>query len=100
MTADGVGCDEDAFEQNVRIPLQDVAILEGAGLALVRIDYQVLWFGRLLGDEGPLFTSQKPRPAQTAQVGFGNLVGHLLRSHGSESLSGREISAVSHVVFE
>src|SRR5437870_1979954 len=100
MTADGVGCQEHALEQGVRVPLEDVAVLEGPGLALVRVDYQILWFGRLLRDEGPLSTSQKSGPAQTAQPGFGDLAGHLFRSHGSKSLPGRQISAVSDIVFE
>src|SRR5882672_5435880 len=84
----------------MRVPLHDVAVLEGSGLALVRVDYQILWFGRLLWDEGPLSTGRKPRTSQTAQLGFGNLIDHLFRSHRGENFPGREISAVRDVVFE
>src|SRR5262249_5185880 len=82
------------------VPLQDVAVLEGSGLALVRVDYQICWFGRLLWDEGPLSTGWKPRAAQTAQLGSRNLVDHLFGRHGGDSFPCREISAVRDVVFE
>src|SRR6266702_4277201 len=58
----------------MRVPLHDVAVLEGSRLALVRVDDQILWFG--------------------------NLVDHLFRSHRGESFPGGEISAASEVVFE
>jgi len=56
MAADGVGCDEDAFEQGVRVALQDITVLEGSGFAFVRIDDQIFWFGSLLRNEGPFST--------------------------------------------
>src|SRR5262249_29710169 len=100
MAADGIGCDDHAFKEGVRVPLQDVAVLKGPGLTLVRIDNEVLWFGRFLRNEGPLLTGGEPRPAQTAQLGFGNFVDDLCRGHGGESFSGLEISTISDVVFE
>ena len=84
----------------MRVPLHEVAVLEGAGLALVRVHHEVLWFRRVLRDEGPLPTRRKTRPAQTAQVGSGHLVDHLVRGHGGQSFPGREISIVTGVVFE
>src|SRR6516225_4153664 len=39
VTADGMGRDDYAFEQGVRITLQDIAVFEGSGLALVSVDH-------------------------------------------------------------
>ena len=100
MAADGIGCDDHAFQQGVRVPLHDVAVLEGTGLTLVRVDHQVFGLGRFLGNKGPLPAGWKPGPAQTTQVGSGNLVDHLCRGHGSERFPGREISVISDVVLE
>ena len=99
MTADGKGRDDHAFEQCVWIPLHDVAVLERTGLALVRVDHEVLWLGRFLGDEGPLPAGGKPGPTQSAQISFGDLVDHLFRGHGGERFPGRAISVVSNVIL-
>src|SRR5438477_11158367 len=100
MTADSIGCDDDACEQGGRVPLHDITVFEGPGLALVRVDHQILWLGRFSWDEGPFFSGGKASAAQTPQPGSGNLVDHLFRSHRGESFPRREISAVGDVVFE
>src|SRR5262249_25696357 len=50
VTSNGVCCDESAFEQRMRVPLQNVPVLESPGFAFVRVDDQILWLWRLLGD--------------------------------------------------
>ena len=66
VTADGVGRNDHAFDQGVWVPFHDVAVFEGARLAFVRVDDQVLGLARSLGDEGPFSASRKARAAQTA----------------------------------
>src|SRR6185436_10168325 len=46
VAADGEGGDDDALDQQMRIELDEHAILEGAGLALVGVDAEVARFGR------------------------------------------------------
>jgi hypothetical protein len=51
----GEGRDQAAFDEQVRIVPQDLAVLAGAGLGLVRVDHQVVRpVLHLLGHEGPL----------------------------------------------
>src|SRR5262249_3424974 len=96
----GIGCNDRAFEESMGVPLQDVAVLEGPGLALVSVDHEILWFSRFLGNKGPLPTGGKASTAKTTQLSFINLVGHLLLGHDGESFSGCEISTLSDVIFE
>src|SRR5262249_4127354 len=59
VTADGVCGDEGAFDQRVRVALQDVAVLERSRLALVRVHHQILRFGGLLRDKRPLLAGRE-----------------------------------------
>src|SRR5439155_8296813 len=49
---------------------QDVAVLEGPGLALVRIAHQELRARKLTRHEAPLEARRKARPAAPTQRGF------------------------------
>src|SRR5690242_2667697 len=100
MTADRKGSDDDALEQGVRISFHDVAILESSRFALIRVDHEILWLGRLFRNERPLPAGWKSRSTEAPQFGFDDLVDNLLRSHGAQNLLGRRVSAVSNVVFE
>src|SRR5437867_10117640 len=51
----------------MRVLLHQLAVLEGAGLALVGVAYEILGFRRLLGDEAPLHAGREARPAAAAQ---------------------------------
>src|SRR5215469_18721958 len=82
------------------VPFQNVPVLESPGLAFVRVDDQILWLWRLLGDKGPLLPGGKSGSAQPAQIGFGNLVDHLLRRHRRERRPRSEISAGRDIAFE
>src|ERR1700737_3936133 len=52
----------------MRIPLEDVSILEGPWLPLVSIDHQVLGLWAVLRDKRPLSRFWNPSPAPTAEV--------------------------------
>src|SRR5204863_8702557 len=51
---DGMRRDGDAFEQRVRRPAHDLAVLERSRLGFVRVHAQVVRLLLLLGHEGPL----------------------------------------------
>jgi len=51
VRADGARGDEHALDEGVRIALHEVAVLEGAGLALVRVDHEIPRGRRALGNE-------------------------------------------------
>ena len=54
MTADGISRNDHSFEKSVRVPFQDVAILESSRFALICVDDEVFWFWALFGNESPL----------------------------------------------
>ena len=63
----GVSADQGALDQLIRILFHDLAIFEGAGLALIGVDGDE--FDRLvLRDETPLDTGGKASAATTAQT--------------------------------
>ncbi len=67
LRADGIGRDDHAFQDRMRVALDDQAVLEGARLALVGVDGQVL-DRRVLGDEAPLHAGGEAGAAAPAQA--------------------------------
>src|SRR5215212_5660873 len=67
--ADGVGGDDHALDQGVRVALEQLHVLEGAGLALVGVDHQVGRLAGPLGQESPLHAGREPGPAPAPQPG-------------------------------
>ena len=67
---DGIGADNHAFDQLVRIAFQQQAVLECARLHLVGIANEILRARRIVAHrhETPLLRSWKARPAAAAQV--------------------------------
>ena len=65
--ADGIRSDNDAFQDRVRIALDDQAVFERPRLALVRIDGQVL-DRRVLGNKAPLHPRRKASAATASQA--------------------------------
>ena len=63
---DRPGRDQHPLEEAVRVALEIVAILEGAGLALVGVDREIARL-RLLPDELPLASGRKAGAAEAAQ---------------------------------
>src|SRR5215472_117161 len=100
MTADSIRGDDESFQQSVRVALQNISVLESAGLALVCVHHQIPRLGGLLRNEGPLLPGRKPRPAQPAKPRLRYFLDYLSRRHRAERLAGREVSAVMLVVFE
>ena len=77
LCLDGPRGDQHALEKFVRLALEVVAILEGAGLALVAVDgHQArAFFGP---HEGPLAARRKAGTAEAAQAAVGERGDHLL----------------------
>src|SRR5579859_1122711 len=66
--ADGVGGQQAAFDEPVRIEAHDLPVLAGAGLGLVGVDHQeVRPLADLLGHEGPLQAGGEAGPAPATQ---------------------------------
>ena len=82
MNIQGVTRDEDAFEQLVRILVNDVAILERAWLRFIRVTDQIHRFFFIRLDEAPFHAGRKTSPAATPQSGSLNLVKNVRPRHG------------------
>ncbi len=65
---DHPGRDQHPFEKAVRVGLEEIAVLEGAGLALVGVDRQQPR-RRLLAHQTPFASGRKPGAAEPAQAG-------------------------------
>ena len=81
-------CDDDAFDDGVRIVLEDQAVFAGAGLAFVAVAENIFRFGRLLGHERPLHARGESRAAASAEGGVLDLVDDGVRLHGERLLHG------------
>ncbi len=71
--ADGVGGDGHAFEDALRIALQDAAVHESAGVALVAVADDVFLGAAGLGDRAPLEAGGIAAAATAAQAALGDL---------------------------
>ena len=67
---DRITADDHALDQGMRVVAQDIAILEGTRLALVRIAHHVAVARCSAVDEAPLEPRRETRTATTAQTGF------------------------------
>src|SRR5882672_2249798 len=72
-----VAADRHALDDRVRVVAQDVAVVAGAGLALVRIADDVLVARSITRHEAPLHAGRKARAAPAAQAGGLHRVHHL-----------------------
>ncbi len=90
----GVGGDDDALDQQVRIVLEDRTVLEGPRLALVGVDDQVDGLVRIPGNESPLAAGRESGTAAAAQARFGDERGDAVGLHGAKRTQ-RCVGAVS-----
>ncbi|OIQ75088.1 hypothetical protein GALL_432490 [mine drainage metagenome] len=75
----GPAADDHALDELVGVVLEDDAVLEGAGLALVAVAHQVaggLPLGRVLGHEGPFQAGREARAAAAPEARGLHLLGH------------------------
>ena len=94
------GGDQHRLEQQVRRVLEDPAVLEGAGLALVGVGAQVVRQVVVEVDHAPLAPRRKGGAAVAQDPGSGDLFRHLLRAHLAQHLLERGVAAAGAVVGE
>ena len=78
---DRVGGDRDPLEHHVRVVLDQLAVLERAGLGLVGVADQVAGAGVVPGHERPLAAGGEAGAAAAAQLGGEHLLGDRVRRH-------------------
>ena len=105
VVADGnahrIRADRHAFDQRMRVPAQDVAILERARLAFVRIADEILLPGKLTRHEAPLQAGREARTAAATQARRLHVGNHLLRGNlFFEDPAQLLVAAARDVVFE
>ena len=96
---EGPSCDHHAFEQLMRVLMEDVAVLEGTGFRFVAVDHDVMWLAVLAFDEIPFHSGGKACPATTAKVACFDFRNNLLGFHLQRLLE-RLVAAVAKVTIE
>ena len=92
----GKACDQDALQQLVRIPLHEVAVVEGRRLALVGVDAHERFFP-ILGQKRPLQPARKAGAAAAAKLRVLHLVDYGVGRHRREGLAGRLVTAARFI---
>ena len=81
---DGVGGDEHALDHSEGVALQDGAVHEGPGVALVGVADEVLLGGRGAEGDLPLLPGGEAGATPSAQPRLDHQVAHLFAGHGGE----------------
>src|SRR5690606_18127117 len=99
LGANRVGADQASFDELVRIPADELPVLERAGLRLVRVADQVVGLAGVLRHEGPLHAGREARPATAAETRLLDGVDDLLGRH-AQRLAQSRVAAALHVGLE
>ena len=99
VTVDGVGSEEGAFDQLMGIPLEQLPILERAGLGLITVDDQIPRPG-VWRQEAPFHAAGKSCATSPPEVGRCDFLVHRFRSHRSQRLLGGLVSVRCLVPLE
>ncbi len=87
---DRISGDRHPFEQQLRLQVQQHAVLEAQRLRLVRVGHDVLRPSALRGHHPPLAARRKPRPAAAAESRRIDFVQHRLRRAAQNGLQPRK----------
>ena len=98
--ADGVCADQHAFDQRVRVALDDGSVHERAGVALVGVADQI--FGRTgaLAGGVPFEPGREACAAASRETGYFDFFNDFFRRHFGDSLPQRGVSLMRHGVVE
>ena len=97
---DGPGADQHALEEGMRIALEEVAILEGADLALVAVDGHHARFRRR-SDEAPFAARREAGAAEAAQPAVVQRLHHLLDGDvAGQTLGQNLVAALGDILVE
>src|SRR5437773_3740979 len=88
LAPDGARGDQHAFDERVRVALEQVAVFEGPGLALVGVDHEVDRAGVVLRHERPFQPGGESGAAEAPKVRLLRLVGDRRRLHRPGLLPG------------
>src|SRR5664279_3548990 len=94
------GGDQHRLDQQVRRVLEDPAVLEGAGLALVGIGAEIVRLLVVELDHAPLAPGREGRAAVAEDSRRGDFLGDLLRAHLAHDLLERGVAAARAVFLE
>src|SRR6185312_15761294 len=91
-----------AFNQLVRIPFHEEAVLERPRLHLISIRNDIFWSWSLCPHrrKAPLHSRRKACPATTAQSGILDFLLHLLRRHFTQGLAQTLVSTRSLIALQ
>ena len=95
----GEAGDHDPLDHLMRVLVDDVAVLEGAGLGLVGVDDQVDRLAALAIQQAPLEAAGKARAAPAAQARFLHLV-HEFRRRTQDRLAQDRVAAMAHIAVQ
>ena len=96
---DGPRGDRDAFQHLVRVLVDDLAVLVGAGLGFVGVDDEVGGLARLTVEELPLHAGREAGAAAAAQAGDFDFLADFLGLEGDGFLEGF-VTAVAQVAVD
>ena len=100
VRADGVAAEHHALDDGVGVALEDGAVHERAGIALVRVADHVLLVGDGLHTGLPLEARREARAAASAQTGLFHLADDLLPGHGRDCLADGGVAVAGDVGLE
>src|SRR5690606_12068690 len=86
LRADRVSADQRALDELVRRPADQLAVLEGARLGLVRVDEQVVRLAVVLGHGAPLDAGREAGAAAAAQPALLDHLDDLIAAHAERLL--------------
>ncbi len=92
--------DDHAFDHGVRVVAQDVAVLEGPGLAFVGVADDVFLAGDVARHEGPFQARREARAAAAAQVRGLQFGDHVVGRHARQDFFQGLVTAARHVVAD
>ncbi|OPZ46054.1 MAG: hypothetical protein BWY94_00921 [Actinobacteria bacterium ADurb.BinA094] len=98
--ADCPAADQHALDDRVRVALEDRAVHERAGVALVGVADEVLDVALALVGELPLDAGREPGAAAAADARVGDLLDDLLLGHRRERRARRLVAAAGEVLVE
>ena len=96
---DGPRGDRDAFQHLVRVLVDDLAVLVGAGLGFVGVDDEVSGLARLTVEELPLHAGREAGAAAAAQAGDFDFLADFVGLEGDGFLEGF-VTAVAQVAVD
>jgi len=98
--SDGIGADDHAFDDTVRIALHHGTVHESARIALVGVADDIFLFSGLIEGEFPFFPGRKTAAATAAQTRFEDLLDHLGWGHFTDSAGEAPVATAGKILID